>query len=218
MTDTLSRGWPVTLVVATIGAAAISPMAIDATPQTQNARYEIALTFEKISGVIGGPGTCPKAKRDGKDVMSGIVEGSETFVGGGITYQGYLARTTRLEYCESWRPSGSEDEWCVPILTGKQARVETTIDVYTPASNQDTEIKYKPLISKADSVDVKGACTADMELGIVEAYLDPEGFTINTSNQSPLPRLIEKRSWQDVMPRPDTQPDGWTLTVLRKLQ
>jgi hypothetical protein len=208
----------VVLLVAAIGAAAVSPIGLEATPQSQNARYEVALTFEKISGLISGPTTCPKAKRDGKDVISGIVEGSETFVDGAIMYSGDLARTTRLEYCDSWRPKGSEDEWCVPILTGKQARVATTITIYRPASNQDAEVKYTPKISKTDSVDVKGACTSEMELGIVQGYLEPEGFTIDTRNQPPLPRLIEKRSWQDVMPRPGTEQDGWTLSVIRKLQ
>jgi hypothetical protein len=187
-------------------------------PQAQTARYEITLKFEKISGAHGGPDACPTAKRNGSDVLSGIVEGSETFVGGGITYTGNLARATTLEYCETWRPNGSEDQWCVPVLVGKQARVTTTINIYEPRMNQDAEIEYKPQISKTDSVDVKGACTSDMELGIVQEYLEPEAFTINTRNQSSLARLVEKGSWQDVKPRPNTQPDGWTLTVLRKLQ
>jgi hypothetical protein len=33
-----------------------------------------------------------------------------------------------------------------------------------------------------------------------------------------MPRLIENITWQDVKPRPNTGPDGWTLTVVRKLQ
>jgi hypothetical protein len=123
-----------------------------------------------------------------------------------------------MEHCEVWRPNGSEDEYCVPVLTGKQARVTTTINVYPPRSNQDTEVKFEPKVSGTDSVDVKGACTSDMELAIVQGYLEREGFAIVTANQAAMPRLIEKMTWQDVKPRPDTSPDGWSLTVLRKLQ
>jgi hypothetical protein len=209
---------PVAALVLALGAVAMARFTAGAMPQGQNAKYEITLKFEKISGAHGGPDSCPGAKRNGSDVMTGIVEGSETFVDGAITYTGTLTRATNLEYCENWRPNGSEDQFCVPILLGKQARVATTITIYKPGSNQDAEIKYKPLVSPTDSVDVKGACTSDMELGIVQGYLESEGFTIDTRNQSPLAKLVEKRSWQDVMPRPSTGPDGWTLTVLRKLQ
>jgi hypothetical protein len=180
------------------------------------ARYEIRLRYEKISGSHGGPDGCPKAKRNGSDVMTGTVQGDES--GGEITYTGGLSRATTMEYCEVWRPNGSEDEFCVPVLTGKQARVTTVINVYPPKTNQDTEVKYTPTVSNTDSVDVKGACTGDMELAIVQQYLEPEGFTIVTANQPAMPRLIENITWQDVKPRPNTGPDGWTLTVVRKLQ
>ena len=217
MSHTISWSLPVAAGVLALGAVTMARFTPGVTPQGQVAKYEISLKFDKISGSHGGPESCPGAKRNGSDVMTGIVEGGET-PGSAITYTGTLARTTNLEYCENWRPNGSEDQFCVPVLTGKQARVAVTITIYPPSSNQDAEIKYKPLISGTDSVNVKGACTNDMELGIVQEYLEPEGFTIEAQNQAPLTRLVEKGSWQDVKPRPVTGPDGWTLTVLKKLQ
>lgn len=216
MAHTLGWPWPVATLVVAIGAVAIPFIPAGSPAQGQVARYEIRMTYEKISGSHGAPDSCPKAKRNGTDVMTGIVQGDES--SGEITYTGDLSRATTMEHCEVWRPNGSEDEFCVPVLTGKQARVATTINVYPPRSNQDTEVKYEPKISGTDSVNVKGACTSDMELAIVEGYLESEGFTIVTTNQPPMPRLIEKVTWQDVKPRPITGPDGWSLTVLRKLQ
>jgi hypothetical protein len=217
MLRTLTWPWPVAALVLTLGAITMARFPTPATTpgQAAKARYEIELRMEKISGSYGGPNSCPGARRDGSDVMTGIVEGDES-AGGSITYEGTLSRATRLEYCENWRPKG-EDEFCVPILIGKQARVKVTITTYPPSTNQDAEIKYAPQISNTDSADVKGACTSDMELAIVQEYLEPEGFTIDTANQSPLPRLA-KGIWQDVKPRPVTGPDGWTLTVVRKIQ
>jgi hypothetical protein len=216
MSHTVGWPWPAATLIVALGAVVLPHVPALTRSQGQMARYEIQLRYEKISGSHGGPDSCPKAKRNGSDVMTGIVQGDES--GGEITYKGDLSRSTTLEYCEVWRPNGSEDEFCVPVLTGKQARVTTVIDVYPPRTNQDTQIKYAPMISNTDSADVKGACTGEMELDIVQGYLESEGFTIITTNQPAMPRLIEKVTWQDVKPRPVTGPDGWTLTVLRKLQ
>ncbi len=145
MSNTPVRPWRIAAPVLALGAT-MAHLTAGATPQGALAKYQIQLKFEKISGSHGGPESCPGAKRNGSDVLTGTVEGDETASRDGITYTGNLSRTTNLEYCENWRPNGSEDQFCVPVLTGKQARVVTTINVYPPATNQDVEIKYKPII------------------------------------------------------------------------
>jgi hypothetical protein len=188
-------------------------------PQAQPARYQITLTFKKMSGSHGGPNACPAAPRNGTDVLSGVVEGSEVFVDDTMEYTGTLSRKTDITFCESWRPNGREDEFCAPRLTGAQARVKTTIRIWTPKSNQDTEVEFEPLVtSKTDTVNVAGACTSDMELDVTQSFLESDAFQIVTRNQTPLAKLVAGRSWQDVKPRPVDQPDGWTLAVVRKLQ
>ena len=183
------------------------------------ARYEVTLTYDKITGSHGGPTSCPGAPRDGSDVLSGIVEGSETVVDDAMEYTGTLSRKTDITFCETWRPNGSEDQFCAPRLKGAQARVRTTIRIWTPKSNQDTEIEFEPIVtSKSDVITVTGACTKEMELDITEAYLDSDAFRIVTRNQDPLAKLVAGKSWQDVKPRPVNQPDGWTLAVVKKIQ
>lgn len=209
------------LAVSTCGTLDAAPVPDDAAASAVQApaRYEIELKFTAVSGLISGPDTCPGLKRDGHDTLSGIVEGVERFVEGEMRYEGILSRTTRLPFCEAWRaPGSSEDKWCTPLLTGTQARVKTRIPISTPSSNQDSEVRFEPMRSPTDSVNVTGACESDMELGITEQYLDSDAFTIDPRNQPVLARLVEKGVWQDVKPRPPNQPDGWTLTVRRKLQ
>lgn len=185
------------------------------------ARYAVELVFGKLRGLaLDADGGCPGAV-PGTDVIAGEVEGNEAQPRDGIIeYVGTLTRTTRIGHCESWRPAGSEDRWCPPVLTGVQNRVRAVITVYLASENHDeASVELTPVQTTGDEAVVTGSCTSDMRVEMLDAYAkDVEAFEIEATATRKLVDRLRVGTWQDLVQRPPNQPDGWTLKVVRKIQ
>jgi hypothetical protein len=194
------------LVVA-LCAQSCAPAQTPAARASGLARYQIDLEYRAVKGLIRCDGAL-----QGADSLVGVVSGDEISDPELIVYRGVLSRATQLGYCESYRPVGSEDVWCTPVLTGSQAKVDVTISVF-PDSGQWVDVEIEPRASSGDVADVSGACTPEMEAAIRAEYLDSDQTQIEPPSDSALVHKLAPGVWQDVVVRPPNQPDGWTLTV-----
>jgi hypothetical protein len=171
------------------------------------ARYEVDLEYRAVRGLVRCDGAL-----QGADSLIGVVSGDENADPELIVYKGVLSRATQLGYCESYRPVGSEDVWCTPVLTGSQAKVDVTISV-SPGSGEWVSVEIEPRASAGDVANVSGACTAEMADSIRAEYLDRDATQIELPSSGALDQKLVPGVWKDVVVRPPNEPDGWTLTV-----
>lgn len=201
------------MILAVVAGPAFSQTTQQTSPSP---RFAIELKFCCISGTFGAS-ACDGSRYRGTDVISGEVE--ETEVTGGVAvYEGLLKRTTKLPYCEAYQTNDG-DKICVPVLDGSQSEVRVRLSVWGRSMNHDTAwVEYTPIQKPGDKTDVSGACTTEMGADIREGYLDEGTIEIVPDAKHPLSDRLSVGSWQDVPNRPASQPDGWTLNVLRRIR
>ena len=194
------------MLVAALGSAACSDAQ---SPQGAGnlVRYEIELQFRSLWGLTHCDGG-----EEGADTFAGVVSGDETSDPEEIVYTGVLTRTTRIGACEAWRPNGSEDVWCLPVVTGAQSTVDAVVTVW-PGSGQAVSVELEARSSPGDVATVSGACTPEIESDLLATYFETDAVGIEPPQDSALEQRLAPGVWEDMLERPASQPDGWTLTV-----
>jgi hypothetical protein len=202
-------------------------------PLPNDSAYEVELRYTGYTGLVEGTPNC-KVNPQGFDVMKGIVAGREA-VGarGDVLYRGTLGRGTVIDFCETRGRRGSDDDervWCSATLTGI-ASMDVELEVYGE-SGRGAFVKAEPDASWF-TASVTGACeSADMmawekDYPSGESGASPSGQAIDESVGA-APRLFDAAGLGARLvvgsfpPRQLSgrfrRPDGWTLTVIRKIQ
>lgn len=189
--------------------------------------YAVELKYTGYTGLASGYPDC-KVDPNGTDRMFGIVVGLENLPPDeDIVYRGTLIRLTQIDFCET--KAADPNVWCAATLTGTAA-MKVDIEVY---SDQGRGAYVKARHDGGPFTrSVRGTCDPSDQVIWEKEYprddaLKPGDPGDEGGGASPNGQPIDDeksrlfaggRTRLVVGTFPPSQPDGWTLTVLRKIQ
>ena len=189
--------------------------------------YAVEISYTGYTGLASGYPDC-KVNPKGTDRMFGIVIGNEGVPPGeDVRYSGTLIRLTRIDYCET--RGVDELVWCAATLTGTAA-MKVDLEVY---GEQGRGAYMKARHDGGPFTrSMKGSCDPKDQLIWEKEYPRDDAVKAGESgdegggaspNGQPIDDPTSKlfaggRARLVVGTFPPDRPDGWTLTVIRKIQ
>jgi len=192
------------------------------------AAYEVEFIYVGYTGLASGAPEC-KVNLNGFDRLYGVVIGFEPAAGGeDVIYTGALGRTTIIDFCET-KPDPTPDQrkWCVVSLDGYGVvNAELTVHgedgrgAYLKAANAGGPRKshVRGDCDTPETVEARDGYQLASDLGAAS----PNGQPIDDEKavdprQNPITFTVNGIARLRVGTYPPSQPDGWTLHVVRRI-